>query len=344
MVGNSNFWKSRRVQEWLYNTSSVFVLFFFVGFSAVLPIDAISQASQSTNNYALNTFVVVGALVLFGITAAFITSARIYIRKTQLQDIPKRYVPLDENDLPKSCYIQITENFQRCEEIRKKAMFVNESIKHPGLSNPNSTLLPPLLSFEDVVRSVGMKLKWDRNLVGTEISIPANLSFREIVAYIENKLIGMKTESNKEFVELYEDLRYSGKLITEEKFVRFMELSIEFVKNTRFSINDENEELESRRDRGGSFLYTPSVLSKSTMDALSTYSIKDRSKNRISSKDNNSIIKTNTDGSQSVSFYDDKSLPPDMNINIDDFNDPLYRPDTYSSISSTATTARHYGL
>lgn len=321
--------------RWLYSTSLIVVMAFFAGFCAVIPIDAISQASTAKSNYALNTFVVVGALVLFGIVAAFITSARIYSKKMALQDIPKRYVPLDEGDLPRSCLKMINENFDRCEKIRQKAMFVSESIKHPGLSSPNSTLLPPLLPFDDVVKTVGMKFKWSQELNDTEITIPKSLSFREIIAFLEDKIGRETPEKSRELVELYEELRYSGKLITEDKFIAFMEFSVELLKNTRMAIEVEEFRANNGNNsqgRSGSFLYPSSEISRSrsTFDALSSYSIRDRSGSNIKGVD--------TDYSQGVSdqLYDNADETSESDDGV------LYRPPTWGSISSTATTNRYH--
>lgn len=239
-----------KIRRWLYRSSLIFFIAFFAGFCAVVPIDSIVQASQSSN-YALNTFVVVGALVLFGVTGIVLTTTRIYMQRSALQDIPKRYVPLDDGDLPKECDVMIKENFANCEKIRSKALNTDddgeEVIKHPGLSGPKSELLPPSLAFDEVVRAVGDKLKWGGALMGSDTRVPPNSSFREIVAYLEEHLIATDYKLNKEYVELYEVLRFSGDLISEENFIKFMTLSIEFVKITRLNMADESQLERIRR-------------------------------------------------------------------------------------------------
>lgn len=250
-----------KIRRWSYRSSLIFFIVFFAGFCSVIPIDSIVQASESSN-YALNTFVVVGALVLFGVTGIVLTISRIYIQRSALQDIPKRYVPLDDGDLPKECDVMVNENFKKCEHIRSKALDTDEDVKHPGLSGPKSELLPPSLSFEEVVRAIGDRLKWGGALIGTDYEVPSNSSFREIVAYLEEKMIATDYKLNREYVELYEELRFSGDLIDEEKFIKFMKMSIEFVKITRLNMG---ESLERR--------YSESELSRSSTNLYSKLSL-----------------------------------------------------------------------
>ncbi|CCH46058.1 putative membrane protein [Wickerhamomyces ciferrii] len=248
---------SSTLRNWSYKTSLIFFIVFFIGFCSVIPIDTIVQASKSSN-YALNTFVVAGALVLFGVTAIILTISRIYIQKSSLQDIPKRYVPLDDGDLPKECDVMINENFAKCEKIRSMGLDTNEDVKHPGLSGPKSELLPPSLSFDDVVRAVGDKFKYDGFLMGTETKVPKNSSFREIISYLENQGVATDLKLNRDYAELYETLRYSGNLINEQDFIKFMQLCIDFVKLVRFNMGEtEIEPIDTRR-------YSESEISRST--------------------------------------------------------------------------------
>lgn len=237
---------------------------FFIGFCAVIPIDSISQASKSSKNYAQNTFVVVGALLLFGITALVISLSRLYVLRSAMSDIPKRYVPLDNGDMSKPCLRMINENFKKCEKIKDLSLRSTRNVNHPGLSNPHGDELPPLLPFEDVVKAIGMKLKWSHKLDGTDLALPANHSFRELIALLETRLISTGEELNREYVDLYEEFRYSGELITKEKFLRFMELSVYFVKETRLNMSDEHRRPSTAGNYSSDF--------ESMIDRVSNYS------------------------------------------------------------------------
>lgn len=215
-------------------------------FCAVIPIDAISKASES-NNYALNTFVVVGALVLFGIISAITTTARFFVLRKAMLDIPKRYVPLDADDMPRRCHEMIEANFTKCEHVRQLALRVPKVVKHPGLSGPESDTLPPLIRFDDAVRAIGLKLKWDNGLLRTRFHVPENLTMRETLAFLELHKVITDPVMCRDYVALYEELRYSGKLITEEKFIRFMELSVSFV-NSLYQHTDMNLEDDSQSE------------------------------------------------------------------------------------------------
>lgn len=234
---------NRALQRWFYRSTLVFFVVFFVGFCAVIPIDSISQASQSSN-YALNTFVVVGALVAFGITGIVISVTRIYMRRSALQDIPKYYIPLDEGDVPLSCHRMLVDNFKKCEAIRDLGSKTPASLKHPGLSSPLSEFLPPLLPFDDVIRGMGDKLKYTHTTFTIDVKIPSNYNFRESIAFLESEGIASNSKLNKEYVELYEFMRFSNTLINEDHFIKFMELSIEFAKISRHNIDQLNPALK----------------------------------------------------------------------------------------------------
>ncbi|KAH3688517.1 hypothetical protein WICPIJ_000507 [Wickerhamomyces pijperi] len=229
----NNIHQSSIFQIWSYRTSFIIVLIIFLAFCAIIPIDSILQVSKSSTNLALNTFVVIGALVLFGVFTAFLMSTRIYMERSSLQDIPKKYIPLEPGDLPNKSLQIIDSNLKDCytvvNTINAKAVL---NVKHPGLSAPDSKYLPPLLSFEDVIKALTLKFKWD-DAFFPDLDIPKNLSFREIVGYLETQLVSTNSALNREFVDLYEELRYSGRPVTEEEFIRFMILSIQFMKSPR---------------------------------------------------------------------------------------------------------------
>ncbi|KAH3675428.1 hypothetical protein WICMUC_002717 [Wickerhamomyces mucosus] len=234
----------------------------FIAFCSVIPIDSISQASQTSTNYALNTFVVVGALVLFFITASFLVTTRIYSERSGLQDIPRQYVPLEPGDLPKECLDMINKNYKNCEMIIKSInKETGKDVKHHGISSPNSKYLPPLIPFEDIITALVLKFKWDNDLF-TGFVPPNNLSFREIIAVLESRKIASDKKLNREFIDLYERLRYSGKYITEEDCIEFMKLSIDFMKSSKTNINQEDSKLRK---------YTESELTRSTTDSESIF-------------------------------------------------------------------------
>ncbi len=218
---------SRRLQSILYWTSLGFLVIIMIGFIVVMPIDAILQSRQT--NLALNTFIIVGACSLFVIFAIILYTIRVVIARQSLADIPKKYVPrLD--DFPKECADFITEEYERCKTIWERAG-PHELISHPGLSNPTSELLPGALPYEDVVRSVGERVVW-RSLMTLpqEQRIPRNRTFRYVAMTLSSNKDTKDHGLWKEYLKIYERLRFSGKAITEEEFLRFMEITVSVIK------------------------------------------------------------------------------------------------------------------
>lgn len=106
-----------KLKSWLYKASLFVSLILLIGFSVVLPIDSIAQASKSENN-AFNTFIVVGALVVFGVFCIFIIIGRMLFHKSCLKDIPRRYIPITPADLPhRSSREAVLQNMERSKEL-----------------------------------------------------------------------------------------------------------------------------------------------------------------------------------------------------------------------------------
>ena len=126
----------RMIRVWVYRGcffGSVLLLF---GFSSVLPIDAIAQASVSINN-ALNTFIVVGAIVVFFIICVVIIIGRLIYRKSCLIDIPRRYLPVTSADLPhQESREYILQNMNRSRELGLYFKKPKDPVIHDGLEPP----------------------------------------------------------------------------------------------------------------------------------------------------------------------------------------------------------------
>ncbi|KAK5779264.1 Dlt1p PWA37_004130 [Arxiozyma heterogenica] len=127
-------WKLIRI--WLYRSCFFSSILLLVGFSAVLPIDSIAQASVSDNN-ALNTFIVVGAIVVFFIICIVIVIGRLIYRKSCLIDIPRRYLPVTSADLPhKESREYILQNMNRSKELGIYFKKPKDPVIHDGLEPP----------------------------------------------------------------------------------------------------------------------------------------------------------------------------------------------------------------
>lgn len=126
----------RVIRIWLYRGCFFSSILLLVGFSAVLPIDSIAQASVSDNN-ALNTFIVVGAIVVFFVICIVIVIGRLIYRKSCLVDIPRRYLPVTAADLPhQESREYVLQNMNRSRELCLYFKKPKDPVIHDGLEPP----------------------------------------------------------------------------------------------------------------------------------------------------------------------------------------------------------------
>lgn len=227
-----------KVKSLLYRAALVISLLFLVGFAAVLPIDSIAQASESDNN-ALNTFIVVGALVLFTLFGITILVGRYINHRSCLRDIPRRYLPLTPEDLPhKGSRELLLQNMERSKELGALFKKPKKYIIHPGLEPPNQPgmseadrLFPELLNYDSCVKTVSNRLKYQGLfLTMTGLDIGLNDTFSDILSrqFVKNNTNRLQVEKAKKLIDIYEAVRYSGKEITRDQFERFVELLVYF--------------------------------------------------------------------------------------------------------------------
>lgn len=258
-------WDIRQVQTWLYNSSFFFIVILFLGFVCVLPIDSIAQASRSRNN-ALNTFIVVGAIVLFAIFAIVVIVGRMIYLKSCLKDIPRRYIPITPADLPHSSSRKMVHtNMNRSKVLT--ALFKNPGhpVIHDGLEPPSycdepsdEKILPEYLNYEDCIKIISDRFKYHGVLLtSTDLPIKLHHTLSDVVRtqYCEKTEDPEFKSKCKEFVNLYEDIKFSGNDITREQFLEFLELCIYMSDNT-ISVDDASRrEYTIRKNEGNEAEY-----------------------------------------------------------------------------------------
>lgn len=236
--------------SFLYSSSFVVVLVVFIVCTMIVPVDCIVK-SRAQDTLLVNSLVVLSAIALYFIFNLAIAFTKVIHHKQLLDDVPKPYIPVLRQDLGKSAFQRIQANFARTRamqlrfEPQKKHM-----IRHPGLSPPeylrSGAEVPAGLVYEDVLRSIGDRLRYgDRHFLILDLLTPALALFKEAVEHLAVTAFGDAADSDsQECIRLYEELRFSGKPILEEQFVRFMELFIDFSQKL---VESRGEEGLSRR-------------------------------------------------------------------------------------------------
>ncbi|GCE98242.1 defect at low temperature protein 1 [Zygosaccharomyces mellis] len=224
---------------WIFRGIIGVALTFLVGFSIVLPVDCIVQAAESSNN-ALNTFIVVGALVAYGLVSIIIIVGRIIFCKSCIQDIPRQYLPITPNDLPhRGSRKMIMENMEKSKELSILFKKPKEPVIHPGLEPPShcddphyEKLFPEYLNYRACIKSLSDRLKYQGIFLNNmNIDMKLGETFADVVRnqFIKNTRNKTQLDNSKKFIYLYETIRYSGQEVTRQQFIEFVSLALYFV-------------------------------------------------------------------------------------------------------------------
>lgn len=305
--------------RWFYTFSLLVITIVATLMVAVTPIDVIIQSSDASFS-SIKVFIVIGVCVIFVLVSIIMYLLRIFQNKVALNDIPSKsiYIP-GKGDMPKRCFKEIDQNLVRNSEVQMKAgPLFNKSIiiSYPGLSPPDyvqeknlkcfsdgnnsavcpGTLLPPGACYEDIIRSIGDKLKMGGRVL-TQLDVPKNLSFREILIYVFKVY---KTDPNfqterlpdiKRLIVLYEKMTFGPNLIEERDILEFM---VEFEKLVQYCQENYNGTLSyqqvTAKKSGASrrLIYDGSILESNTNRLrLNTNRLRLRSGSRFNESNRN---------------------------------------------------------
>lgn len=228
-----------KLKIWVFRGIIVVATIFLFGFSTVLPVDSIVQAIESSNN-ALNTFIVIGALVAFALVSIIIMTARIIFYRSCFQDIPRRYLPITPNDLPhRDSRRMIIENMEKSKELSILFKRPKEPVIHPGLEPPSrcddpraEKLFPDYLNYRACIKSLSDRLKYQGVFLNNmNIDMELGDTFADVVRsqFIKNNHKKIQLDNANKFIDLYETIRYSGQEVTRQQFIDFISLGIYFV-------------------------------------------------------------------------------------------------------------------
>ncbi|KOG97463.1 Dlt1p [Saccharomyces eubayanus] len=254
-----------KLKSWLYKGSLFISLILLIGFSVVLPIDSIAQASKSENN-AFNTFIVVGALVVFGVVCIVIIIGRVLFHKSCLKDIPRRYIPITPADLPHLASREaVLKNMERSKELTILLKKPKDPVIHDGLEPPkrcdfpsNEKLFPEYLNYADCIKSLTDRLKYHGLFLNNlDVRMKLEDTFADVVnsQFVNRNTNKVQLQKAKDFIDLYETIRFSGKDVTRDQFILFVELCLYFgevslTRDTSFA-NFQNFKYNASSNNGG---------------------------------------------------------------------------------------------
>lgn len=230
---------SDRIQYVFYRSTFALFTLLLILFSAVLPIDSIAQAVESENN-AFNTFIVVGALVVFVVICITLLVGRLLYYRSCLVDIPRRYLPITPADLPHDeSRAYIMQSMERSKELTVMFNTPKDPVIHSGMEPPRrcddphvDKILPEYLDYSAAIKAIRSKFKYSGMLLpASEYRADIECTISDIIYanYINNSHMNTEDVAKaKEFIKIYEYCTFSGKAVTREQFQQFVELYIYF--------------------------------------------------------------------------------------------------------------------
>ncbi|KAF9574795.1 hypothetical protein EC968_005581 [Mortierella alpina] len=192
-------------------------LFFLVAVTGICifasAYDVIFQIFHPTTkgeppNYK-NLAVFGGSYVLLGLLATIFGFSRYVTVKLARQAIPKTYMPISREDLPKKVYEFVQSELDRVAKLAKKATPLLEDSGQPGWGKPGSSLHDT--HFKTFMASTPHFIERAAVANSPDLARPPNMSISAYIhLLIDQKLI--TREFGLEYIAGYEQARFGGAL------------------------------------------------------------------------------------------------------------------------------------
>lgn len=238
------FW--RRVLGLLYSFSLVILMLLTFAFVVVTPVDVLIQ-TWGTLAVGVKLFIVLAANSFFVMASIIYYFLRLFRSRVLVNSIPAKsvYLPLEKHDLPSKSLAYIHKNLRRCVgDIKVRAGPLENELEpfdYPGMAPPlyiqqrNMRLgfqktvseLPENCVFEEVINSIGLKMKADGLFAGN-FQIPKHYTFREVILAMaeemddEGVLDADLVAVVRGVVEDYERFKFGPGLVPHAALLKFL--------------------------------------------------------------------------------------------------------------------------
>ncbi|KAI7908142.1 uncharacterized protein BX663DRAFT_547759 [Cokeromyces recurvatus] len=248
--------KSVKASKYLYTASLFFFIFLAAVCVAISAVDVIIQAlsnKTSTGSFDFRNLAVIGgSYVLLALASFLFSCSRMLTIRGSLQDIPKLYIPIKKEDLPKKVFLKINQEFNKAKQTRKLVAPRPEDIQTVGWAKPGTPFFEDLDFKQAVARTPAIIEKFARN-INPDYFRPLHVPVRPYIELlIDEGLIDKDLGSY--YLEGYEIARFSPHLLTQEQFKNIMKHVAAIVKNMGYNIKNnaiitDNDSLERELSR-----------------------------------------------------------------------------------------------
>ncbi|KAI8148922.1 hypothetical protein BJV82DRAFT_590080 [Fennellomyces sp. T-0311] len=210
--------------HFLYTSSLFFLIVLTAACIAISAADVIVQAlfdqTESGRFDLRNLFVVAASYVVLAIAALAFTCSRFFTIRASLQDIPKIYIPIKKDDLPKKVYSQIQGQFDAVKHVRKLAEPRPEDIVHIGRGKPGDAQFAGV-DFKRVIARTPMFIEQAAMAINPAFSRPSHVPTRQYIEYLIQRSF-IDAQIGQVYIDGYERARFSRAPVSQDIFREIM--------------------------------------------------------------------------------------------------------------------------
>ncbi|KAL0095505.1 hypothetical protein F4703DRAFT_1824941 [Phycomyces blakesleeanus] len=215
---------SSKTSRHLYTASLFFLIFLTALCLAISAADVIIQAltdrTESDKFDYRNLVVVGGGYVLLTVLSLLFSCSRVFTVRSSLQDIPKLYIPIKEDDLPKRVFSHIQGQFTNVKEVRKECKPLSSDIKLVGRALPGE----PLFDGVDFKRAIARTPTIIENAaieLNPEYARPLYVPVRQYMEFLMHHNL-VDSQLGCVYLEGYERARFSRDQVSQAEYLDIM--------------------------------------------------------------------------------------------------------------------------
>ncbi|CAG8467048.1 6615_t:CDS:2 [Paraglomus occultum] len=203
----------------LYTTSFIFFALITVAALFLSAADVILEAWKDETKRIEYLTIIAVAYLLLGFLAVTIGLSRLFTTRKTLNNIPKSYVPIREEDIPRSVHSYITKSLADicCIALASQP---SQDTTQPGWGRPGTSLAN--IHFKTSIRQTAVIIEQAVQKSTSIVRHPSMTIQRYIDYLVECRLIDKRI--GRLYVEGYEKARFSEEETGEEHYKEFMRL------------------------------------------------------------------------------------------------------------------------
>ncbi|KAI8388477.1 uncharacterized protein BYT42DRAFT_543771 [Radiomyces spectabilis] len=216
--------KTSRKAHYLYTASLFFLIFLTTVCIAISAADVIIQALTDRTDSGLfdyrNLVVVGGSYLVLAIASLWFSCSRVLTVRGSLQDIPKLYIPIKEDDLPKKVFKKIQQGFDEAQRVRKAAEPLPEDISLIGWAKPGTPMFEGV-DFKRAIARTPSIIEKAVMEIDREYARPTCVSIHQYIEFlIQQDLVD--SHLGRVYLQGYERARFSAMPLTQEEYMDIM--------------------------------------------------------------------------------------------------------------------------